>query len=183
MPELENPRHERFAQLMAFASLPICEAYKQAGYGAKSAAFAGPRLAKHVQVTARIAELKREAEQAAGTRSIQAITRQELTELLGKIIRAGFGKPEKTGPHDALKASELLTKLRGWNEPDRSQVAHVHLQLDANLLQELRAGHAAGLARAGKPRLELVATVATPAGGESSSEGMHPPEEPESSGS
>jgi Terminase small subunit len=138
-----NPRQERFCQLISFGNLPIGEACKQAGYSARSARSQGPELLKNPAIASRINQLKREAEQPAGTRSIQSITRQELAELLAKVIKAGFSKPEKAGPHDALKASELLTKLCGWNEPENIQHNHLHVTVNSTLMNELRAGYAA----------------------------------------
>jgi Terminase small subunit len=147
-----NPRQERFCQLVALASLPIGECAKQAGFSDKSARTIGPRLLRNDAVASRINQLKREAEQPAGTRSIQSITRQELAELLAKVIKAGFSKPEKAGPHDALKASELLTKLCGWNEPERALHQHQHIHVDASLIEQLRAGYSVLAARS-KPGL------------------------------
>ena len=68
----------------------------------------------------RIAALQAEAALPSSEQSLQAITRQELAELLAKVIKAGFGNPERARINDALKASELLTKLCGWNEPERA---------------------------------------------------------------
>jgi phage terminase small subunit len=166
-----NPRQERFCQLVALASLPIGECAKQAGFSDKSARTIGPRLLRNDAVASRINQLKREAEQPAGTRSIQSITRQELAELLAKVIKAGFSKPEKAGPHDALKASELLTKLCGWNEPERALHQHQHIHVDASLIEQLRAGYSALAARS-KPGLELAASLLSE--GQSSSEVIAP---------
>lgn len=43
----------------------------------------------------------------------------------------------------------------GWNEPEQVKHDHVHLQVDAALIEQLRAGHAALVAReSGKDALE-----------------------------
>ena len=84
---------------------------------------------------------------------MQAITRQDLVELLAKTIKAGFGNPENARIHDALKASELLTKLCGWHEPERITHEHKHIHVDAALIEDLRAGYAALAARSKQARL------------------------------
>jgi hypothetical protein len=43
---------------------------------------------------------------------------------------------------DGLKAAEMLAKMCGWNEPEKSAVQHVHLQVDASLIAQLRTGYA-----------------------------------------
>jgi len=98
-------------------------------------------------------------------------TRQELVELLAGVLKAGFGNPEKARIHDALKASELLTKLCGWNEPERALHQHQHIHVDASLIEQLRAGYSALAARS-KPGLELAASLLSE--GQSSSEVIAP---------
>ena len=85
-------------------------------------------------------------------------TRQELVELLAGVLKAGFGNPEKARIHDALKASELLTKLCGWNEPERALHQHQHIHVDASLIEQLRAGYSALAARS-KPVLGVAASL------------------------
>jgi hypothetical protein len=101
-----------------------------------------------------------------------SITRQELAELLTKVVKAGFGNPEKARVHDALKASELLTKLCGRNEPERQVHQHQHIHVDASLIADLREGYAALAARARKPGLELAASLQPE--GQRSAEGIAP---------
>jgi hypothetical protein len=91
---------------------------------------------------------------------------------LAKVIKAGFGNPEKARVNDALKASELLTKLCGWNEPEREVHQHQHIHVNARLIGELRAGYSALAARS-KPGLELAASL-LPEGQSSSSEVIAP---------
>jgi hypothetical protein len=57
---------------------------------------------------------------------------------------------------DGLKAAEMLAKMAGWNEPEQVKNDHVHLQVDAALIEQLKAGHAALLARASAPAIEGV---------------------------
>jgi hypothetical protein len=61
---------------------------------------------------------------------------------LGKVVRAGFSKPEIAKPYEALKAAEMLAKLCGWNEPERVDVQSVEVKVDAALIEQLRAGYA-----------------------------------------
>jgi hypothetical protein len=39
-------------------------------------------------------------------------------------------------------ATVMLAKMCGWNEPERQQVQHIHLQVDGALIEQLRAGYA-----------------------------------------
>jgi hypothetical protein len=126
MPTLKNPRHERFAQFIALGTMSRAEAFRQAGFKAKRADQGAYELVRRPEIASRINTLREEATQPTGHRSIQAITRQELAELLGKIVRAGFSKPELAKPYEALKAAELLAKMQGYNEPDKS--VHNHVQ-------------------------------------------------------
>ena len=41
-----------------------------------------------------------------------------------------------------LKASEMLDKMCGWNEPERVNVQSVEVKVDAALIAQLRAGYA-----------------------------------------
>jgi hypothetical protein len=172
MPTLKNSRHERFAHFIALGTMSRAEAFRQAGFKAKRADQGAYELVRRPEIASRINALREEAAQSTEHRSIQSITRQELAELLAKVIKAGFSKPEKAGPHDALKASELLTKLCGWSEPERQVHQHQHIHVDAGLIGQLREGYAALAARASKSRLELAASVRPE--GQGSSEGIAP---------
>jgi hypothetical protein len=79
----------------------------------------------------------------------------DVAELLGKVVRAGFSKPELAKPYEALKAAELLAKMQGYNEPDKSVHNPVHLQVDAALIEELRCGYAELAQRSAKACLPL----------------------------
>jgi len=57
MAVLRNPRHERFAQLVA-TGMSAAEAYVAAGYAEKAAYTCGPRLLKTSSVQARVRELQ-----------------------------------------------------------------------------------------------------------------------------
>ena len=81
---------------------------------------------------------------------------------MGKVVRAGFSKPETAKPYEALKAAELLAKLQGYNEPDKSVHNHVHLQVSAELIEELRCGYAELAKRSAKACLPLPAEGCAP---------------------
>jgi hypothetical protein len=70
------------------------------------------------------------------------------TRLSGRM-----SKPELASPYEALKAAELLAKLEGYNEPDKSVHNHVHLQVGAGLIEQLRAGYAQLSERSAHPCL------------------------------
>ena len=97
------------------------EAFRQAGFKAKRADQGAYELVRRPEIAARINALREEAAQSAANRSIQAITRQELAQLLGKVLRAGFSKPELAKPYEALKAAELLVR---WNIDMRYERCH-----------------------------------------------------------
>ena len=48
---------------------------------------------------------------------------------------------------DGLKAAEMLTKMCGWNEPERVNVQSVEVKVNAALIKQLRAGYAQMSAR------------------------------------
>ena len=127
MPALKNPKHEAFAQAVA-NECSAAEAYRQGwGCSAKSAETAGPRLARDVQVSSRISELRNEASEAS------KLTRQGMVRWLERIITAKPSEASadsdicetvmtKMGPFtqlcNKLTAAEKLIKMAGWNEPD-----------------------------------------------------------------
>ena len=54
-----------------------------------------------------------------------------------------------------LKAIEVLNKMQGYNESSSVQHNHVHLQVNAALIEELRKGYAALAERSAKACLPL----------------------------
>jgi hypothetical protein len=102
-----------------------------------------PRTAQlRCAVARRIAELQTRNERKA---EMAAMTRDELVKILTEIVQATPSRMAEARPADGLKAAEMLVKMCGWNcwnEPERQQVQHIHLQVDSALIEELRAGHA-----------------------------------------
>jgi phage terminase small subunit len=135
MPTLRNPRHEKFAQLVA-SGMTAQAAFTQAGYSAPQNA---PRLRSNELVAKRIEELQVRNERKA---EIAALTRDELIKILTEIVHAARNRLLETRTADGLKAAEMLAKMCGWNEPEQVKHDHVHLQVDSALIQQLRAGYA-----------------------------------------
>jgi hypothetical protein len=135
MPTLRNPKHEKFAQLVA-TGMTAQAAFTQAGYQSPQNA---PRLRNNELVAKRIEELQARNERKAEK---VAMTRDELISFLVETIHAARERLSETRQGDGLKAAEMLSKMCGWNEPDQVKHDHIHLQVDAALLAELRAGYA-----------------------------------------
>ena len=134
MPTLRNPRHEKFAQLVA-SGMTAQAAFTQAGYPSPQNA---PRLRNNELVARRIEELQTRNERKAEK---AALTRDELVGILTEIVHAARNRVLETRTADGLKAAEMLAKMCGWNEPEQVKHDHVHLQVDSALIEQLRAGY------------------------------------------
>jgi hypothetical protein len=116
-------------------------AFTQVGYkGAQNS----PRLSRDELVARRIEELQARNERKAET---AALTRDELIGILTEIVHATRARLSMARPADGLKAAEMLAKMCGWNEAEQVKHDHVHLQVDAALIEQLRAGYAEMSAR------------------------------------
>ena len=136
MPTLRNPKHEKFAQLVA-SGMTAQAAFTQAGYPSPSKTRLGcAQQRSSGQENRGVAgrEMKRQAEMAA-------MTRNELVKILAETVRAARARSSEARLGDGLKAAEMLAKMCGWNEPEQVRHDHLHLQVDAALMEELRAGH------------------------------------------
>ena len=152
MPTLKNPRHEKFAQLVA-SGITAQAAFTQAGYNAPQNA---PRLRSNELVAKRIEELQERNERKA---EMAALSRDELIGILAEIVHAARRRLPETRTADGLKAAELLSKLCGYNEPERHVSTNVSISVDASLIQQLRAGYVEMSAtRIGQPK-QLAASV------------------------
>ena len=134
MPILRNPKHEKFAQLVS-SGLTAQNAFTQAGFNAKQNA---PRLRNNELVAKRIEELQARNEKRAER---AALSRDELTNILSEIVHAARKRLPEIRAADGLKAAELVVRMCGWHQPEAVQHSHVHLQVDAALIEQLRAGH------------------------------------------
>jgi hypothetical protein len=129
MGPLKNIRHEKFAQLVA-GGMSATKSYSEAGYEAKDADVAGPRLLGNVGVAARIAELRKESEQSC------KISREEVLAFLADVIKTPAGHVHKESPlcqsfkdtedcnevrmPDKLGSiAQLCKMLPQWLEPER----------------------------------------------------------------
>jgi phage terminase small subunit len=107
---LANSRHEKFAAEVA-AGTNAATAYLRAGYKvtSKSAAEAGCRLSKQVNVRVRIDELRAEA--LEHTRTSVAITIDTLTEMFLADRKLAY---ESRQPNAACTATERIARLHGF---------------------------------------------------------------------
>jgi hypothetical protein len=77
-----------------------------------------------------------------------------------QALDAARARLSEARPSDGLKAAEMLAKMCGWNEAEKGEVRHIHLQVDAGLIEQLRAGYAEMSAtRMGEPK-QLAISVA-----------------------
>ena len=134
MPTLRNPKHEKFAQLVASGKTAEA-AFTQSGYPGPQNA---PRLRKNELVDKRIEELQARNERKA---EMAALTRDELVKILTEIVHATRNRLLETRTADGVKAAEMLARMCGWNEPEVRNVNHVHLQIDSALAEQLREGY------------------------------------------
>jgi hypothetical protein len=104
---LRNPRHEKFAQLVATGQSPA-QAYVAAGYEERTSYTCGPRLLKRIEVLARVNELRKSVAQSAVNHA--GLNREfVLTELMDNAIKA----KENQEWSASNRALELLGKELG----------------------------------------------------------------------
>ena len=132
---LRNPKHEKFAQLVA-SGMTAQAAFTQAGYLSPQNA---PRLRNNELVSKRIEELQVRNERKA---EMAAMTRDDLIQILAETVQAVRSRLSDTRLADGLKAAEMLAKLCGWNEPEKREERHLHahMRVDKAWLAQLRAG-------------------------------------------
>jgi hypothetical protein len=71
------------------------------------------------------------------------------------LFTATRARLSEARPADGLKAAEMLSKMCGWNEPERVHVQSVEVKVDAALIEQLRAGYAQLSERSAKACLPL----------------------------
>ena len=141
MAVLDNPRHERFAQLVATGRNPA-EAYVAAGYAGKTAYTCGPRLLKVCSVRNRVRELQQTMAHVFAGQA--AVDRQfVLRELRDNALAAKQNRQYSA----SNRALELLGKELGMfqdrNEDwldwdgDLSQLTDEQLQKFLSLLERM----------------------------------------------
>jgi hypothetical protein len=146
MPELKNPRFEKFAQVF-FKTGNATAAYKDIGGSAKHCDRSGWRMAKNIEIASRVKELKLQASNEA------TLSRQKFVENLIEMITSPPSAASLDNPlcearyvgKDAIKVAqfpertrcmELLAKTLGWLAPDKLSITIDPLQ---SLLDEIRA--------------------------------------------
>ena len=115
MPTLRNPKHEKFAQLVA-SGMTAQAAFTQAGYPSPQNA---PRLRNHELVAKRIEELQMRNERKA---EMTAPSRDELVGILTEIVHATRARLSEARPTDGLKATEMLAKCAVGMSQSRSNM-------------------------------------------------------------
>jgi phage terminase small subunit len=114
MPTLKNPRHERFAQLLA-SGKTAKGAYEIAGY--KPSESNGAWLARKEQISSRVAEinnetLARERTTAAAAAERAVITRQSLIEKAEAIYAKAIKDGQLSAAVAATKEIGVLAGIR-----------------------------------------------------------------------
>jgi phage terminase small subunit len=113
MPTLRNPKHERFAQLVA-SGMTAQAAFTQAGYPSPQNA---SRLRNNELVAKRI-----EAPQARNEKKAEmaALTRDELVGILTEIVQATRSRLSEARMADGLKAGRCLRRCAGGTSQSES---------------------------------------------------------------
>src|SRR5262245_51705297 len=127
MPALPDARYERFAQAIADKRMSNAEAYRRAvdkpEMTTEVASVMADKWLKRVNVSARIAELRAQAEAAA------TLSREQLVKFLVDVIRAKPSEASLENPHceiafsrsgkeavfpSKLQAAAQLTRMCNW---------------------------------------------------------------------
>lgn len=132
-----TPRQEAFARAR-FSGMGVMEAYRAAGYLGKSAERAS-RVSCHPPVAARLAQLRKEAEDALPYKRYEVIndliaimhaSPEEASESNPLCeMRMGHEKPYYRFPCK-LAALMLLVRVMGWQEPEKVEINLGIPQLD-----------------------------------------------------
>jgi hypothetical protein len=143
MPTLRNPRHERFAQLLANGRTAV-DGYEEAGY--KRNTGNGPALARTEEIRARVSEIneerfekQREITAAAAERSV--VTRQSLIEMAKEVYVQARQSGQTAAAVAALKEIGVLAGIRIERAEHGRAGEFAWLEnLDASQLQALADG-------------------------------------------
>ena len=131
MPQLDNPRHERFCQLVAKG------AYYQAAYGevydksGKSAANMGSKLLEDIGIRNRVKELQ--AEGASDT----VLTIAAANKYCLDVVTTPVGEVDETSP--LCQQYEITPEKTKYRMPDKLRA----IELTMKLQGKLREGNAA----------------------------------------
>jgi hypothetical protein len=150
MPTLRNPRHERFAQLVASGIRPQ-NAYVSVGFSKKGAHQSAGRTLRIASVKARVEEL-----QLAAADSSTAAVRFDHDRVLSRLDELSRVAQEKGQLSAAVRAEELIGRARGLfversenvqldlNKQIEKRLEEIAFRDDPKRLEEWRRGEPAG---------------------------------------
>ena len=126
---LKNPKHERFAQLVARGDLSATRAYIKCGYSKNGADVSASKLLGNARVSGRIQELQSESAQDC------KLSKKQVLDFLAEVMTTPAGSVHKAHQlcqsfkdtdqaneirmPDKLAAATQLAKMCGWNEPEK----------------------------------------------------------------
>ena len=110
-----TPRQLQFCQNMLNENSCVTTALMEAGYAEQYAKSSGHAMAKQPHVRAKIEELRK-----AVTNKLKAKALIQKEDLVKFFM--GVMKDSETATRDSLKAADSLTKMYGFNEPDKLEV-------------------------------------------------------------
>ena len=107
---LTNERQRNFAMFYATEGLSATEAAQKAGYSAKTAGRQGHRLLTYAKIRAAVDEI------ADSVYDEAIMSRNHALEILTVIA-----SDEDAHPANRIKAVDSMSKMCGWNSPDKSE--------------------------------------------------------------
>lgn len=132
---LKNPRHERFAQMVAIGE-PAARAYRNVYGHASNSDVLGPKLASKPLVAGRIAQIQNAVQE--GDLAGALMTLLEKRKFLALIVRTPCGHIDENSPLAQLVEYETLRGVKGGRSlvkikmPDKLRA----IELDAKLAGE-----------------------------------------------
>lgn len=133
-----NARQERFAVLVATGLVSNAEAAREAGYSPKVAPRFAAKLMQNGPIASRIETLRTKHQANASIK--HDVTRDKVIAEVAKLALV-TPEPAVPTPSEKLKALDQLSKLLGYNEPEKRMHEHTHIQVDASLIAQLREGY------------------------------------------
>lgn len=123
MARLDNPKHERFAQLVATGKA-LGPAYREVYGDIRGARQAGSRLLSDVDIKQRVAEIQSKSEGKA------VLTIAEKREFLRRVVVTPIGQVDEES--DLCQSAEYSDTGRKFKMPDKLKA----IELDAKLAGE-----------------------------------------------
>jgi phage terminase small subunit len=119
-------RQREFAIFMASGELSGAEAARKAGYSHKAARQQAQRMLTNDDIVAAINEMKEAAVDEA------IMDRHEALKALTDIVR-----DETQNTHTTIKAIDSLSKMQGWNAPDKVDNTHTVRELPKIIFEDM----------------------------------------------